>query len=191
MNKAHRYFAIFCVLNGFVVLTCLMLMLTGSVTLSIPCFAVDGTDQLYIGTQNEIRVYADGTLVNTINPQTSRAYMFTIDNEKIVLSTSSKLYLMDLDGTVLEVQDDAGADMYNKIQYKKRKFISSNGDKYQLIGTLGRTRIIKNNSETVYQISLFSLIVKIAIIVCVIMLFTVPVYILKLYKSRNTDSSLS
>ncbi len=159
---------------------CLILILTGTVTPFISSFAVDSNDRLYIGIQNEIRVYEEDILINTINPKTSRAYVFTIDkHNNILLSTSTKKYLMDLDGNVLDVQEDQGANMYNQIQYNRKKFVSVKGDVYKLTSAIGWTRIIKNGEDIVYQISLLSFAVKVLIAVIVIFLISFPLWMLK------------
>jgi len=179
MTKTYLYLAIFANSIGFVVILCLILILTGITTPFISGFAVDASDRIYIGTQNEIRVYEDSMLINTINPQTSRAYVFTINEEgNILLSTPTIIYILDLDGNILDVQEDSGADMYNQLQYK-RKFISHNGDEFALVDVIGWTRIIKNGTETVYQISWLSFAVKILIAVCAVALFIFPIWLVK------------
>jgi hypothetical protein len=78
---------------------------------------------------------------------------------------------MDLNGEILETKEDPGADMYNQISYRKRKFVSSNGDVYRLSQMLGRIKIIKNNSEVVYQIDGASLVAKIVLGMCFLVMF--------------------
>lgn len=186
MRKEYRYLAFFSALIASVVFLCLILIFTGIATPFVSSFAIDGDDRIYVGTQNEIRVYEKGLLVDTISPKTSRAYVFTInEDENIVLSTSTKIYTMDLVGNVLDTQEDPGAHMYNKIQYNKRKFFSHNGDEYKLIGELGWTRIVKNNIETVYKISMLSFLVKVLIAVCAIALFIFPLWAAKKISSTG------
>ena len=98
-------------------------MITGTVQLSISSFAVDSKDRLYVGTTKEISIYEHGEMVGSINPKTSRTYRFTITEEDtILLSTSDKIYIMDLEGNVLETKEDLGADVYNQLSYKKKTF---------------------------------------------------------------------
>lgn len=172
MKKMYRYLAIFGFSICSIIFPCLILIFTGTATPFIHCFAVDASDRLYIGTDSDIYVYDNGIMIGTINPHTSRGYMFTINEEQlIVLSTASKVHLMDLNGTILQTHDDPGAYMYNQIQYKKRTFVSANGDEYKLIGEFGWTRIIKNRSELIYQISVLSFMVKVLIAVAAVALF--------------------
>lgn len=146
---------------------CVVLVLGNFVTLSINSFAVDSQDRLYIGIPEEIRVYEADTLVDCLPAHTSRSYVFTIaENDTILLSTSTKIYIMDLSGNVLSEKDDIGADTYNQMQYKRKNFVSSNGDSYQLKSVFGRTKIVKNGTTTVFQISTFSAIVKYLLGIC-------------------------
>lgn len=178
MGKEYKYLALFVIPYFWIVMTCLMLIFTGVATPFISGFAVDRSDRLYVGTQNEIRVYDNGSLVNTISPKTSSSYAFTINkHERIVLAATTTVYMMDLEGNVLDTRDDPGGDMYNQIQYRKRKFSSHSGDEYKLVGALGWTRIIKNGEETVYRISLLSFAVKILLAVCGGGLFTFTLWV--------------
>lgn len=177
MRKEYIYLAGFSTLIACIIFSCLVLIFTGVATPFISSFAVDGANRLYVGTQDKIQVYADNSLIDTINPKTSRSYVFTInDDEKIILSTSTKIYTMDLEGNVLDTQTDLGAHMYNKIQYNKRGFLSQSGDEYRLVSELGWTRIVKNGRETVFKISLLSFFVKILIAVCAVALFIFPLW---------------
>ena len=168
-----------------IMFTCLILIISGMVNFSVSSFAVDNTDRLFIGAQKEIRIYEDGRTVNSISVPTSRSYVFTIlEGNKILLSTSTQVYTMDLDGNILDTTEDSGADIYNQISYHKRKFVSENGDEYKLSNTLGRTRIIKNKTDVVYQIDALSFIVKILMAACFVAMLVFTVWIVSSQKSR-------
>jgi hypothetical protein len=168
MRKEYKYFIISSVSISCIIVLCLALIIAGAATPFISSFAVDKSNRLYVGTQNEIRVYADSLLVDTISPKTSKSYAFTINKDQtITLAASTNVYTMDLKGNVLQSQTDPGANMYNQIQYRKRKFISHNGDEYRLVSALGWTRIVKNGEETVYRISPLSFATKILLAVCI------------------------
>lgn len=180
MRKEYKYLAVFCIPFFCIVMACLMLILTGIANPFLSGFAVDSSNRLYIGTQNEIRVYADGLLVDTINPKTSSSYAFTISkDQKIILAATTDIYTMDLEGNVLNTQTDPGADMYNQIKYRNRQFISHGGDKYTLVSVLGWTRIDKNGEETVYKISPLSFAVKVLLAVCAVGLFIFALWVAK------------
>ena len=172
MDKTYRYLMTFSILIFCIVTPCLILVFTGTATPFIYSFAVDLYDRIYIGTKNEICVYEDGVPIKSIEPRTSRDYRFTInDNGNILLSTATYVHIMDLEGNVLSTHEDLGADMFNQIEYTKKKYISANGDVYKMVGEFGLTRIIKNDIEVVYQISNLSFAVKILIPACTIALF--------------------
>ena len=164
---------------------CLFLVITGTVQFSISSFAVDSQDRLYVGTKKGIEVYDNGELVGSINPKTSRTYMFTITEEdQIVLSTSSKVYLMDLEGNVLDTKDDLGADVYNQISYKKGTYTSRKGDVYKL--NIGSSKITKNGNEVVFQIDGLSTATKYILLIAFVALF---IYLIAMLIRRSETLS--
>lgn len=151
---------------------CVFLIVLGKVNLGIPAFAVDSSDLLYVGTQRQIEVYEGTKLVHTISPHTSRTYVFTIlEDDTILLSTSTKAYSMDLSGEILDSWEDNGTDVYNKLRSKRMQFVSGQGDQYKIKGLLGWTRIVKNNQEVVYKLPVFSFVIKMLFFV------TIPCFI--------------
>lgn len=159
-SKMTRVIASFCSIVGAIVLLCLMLIISGAVTPSISGFAIDSSGKLYVGMPQKICIYDAETLVGSISPYTSRSYAFTInEDDNIILSTSTKVYLMNLDGTILDTWDDPGADTFNQIRYRKAEYISANGDVYKLSSVFGWISITKNGVDVVWHIDLFSYIV--------------------------------
>lgn len=158
----HSTALIICaIIWGILLFVCLMLIITGVANPTIPSFAVDQSGKLYIATTRRIEVYDNGTLVKSISPRTSRAYQFTIQpNNTILIATPTKVYNMDLDGTVLSSYEEKNADTYNQLSYRRKQFNSPNGDTYEMRGILGWTKIIKNDADMVYSISLISFAVK-------------------------------
>jgi len=184
--------AVFSLCLWSVLFPCLILVIAGTVNLSISGFAVDNSDRLYVGTKSEICVYEKGKKMHTISPHTSRTYVFTItDGESILLSTSTKIYVMDLYGNILETRDDPGADIYNQISYRKKAFISKKGDIYKLSNVFGRTKIIKNDAEVLYQIDTFSFAIKILVVICIVALFVFCIggLITSRVKRRSTNKA--
>lgn len=179
MNKiALKYIAIISFSLASVILPCLILLITGIATPFISGFAVDNLERIYIGGTNEIMVFHNGKQVGTINPNTSRTYAFTINNDNhILLSTSTKLFVMDLDGNILSEDEDIAANVYNQIKYRSGKYISSNGNIYEMKDYFGWTCITKNQVETVYRISFLSFIVKLLLFGSVIAVIIFPIYI--------------
>lgn len=171
---------IVCTLFGTVVLFIVLMINLGFVTLGVKSFAVDSLGRMYIGKSSKIEVYEKNQLVNSFSAQTSRSFVFTIlENDEILLSTGTIAYLMDIDGNVIDSWGDTTAKVYNNIQFKKNEFISSNGDVYRIKSKLGWTKIVKNNGEVVYKITLFSFIVKIVFVITVVMFVWFILFILK------------
>ena len=162
-------------------LVSLLLLFSGKVSLSVFGFAVDNANRIYVGTEKEISIIERGEKIGSISPNTSRTYAFTItEDETILLSTSTKVYTMDMDGNILSTAEDTGADIYNQLSRQKKKFISAKGDQYRLINMLGWTRILKNDIDVVYQIDVLSYIVKLLLGSVIISLLLVGTYVIRI-----------
>ena len=145
--------------------TCVMLIITGAINLSVESFAVDKNDRLYISTTNGIAVYEEGMQVGRISLPTSRGYKFTIQrNDTILLSTSTKVYILDLSGNILSQREDTGSRTFYQLQKNRRTFKSWHGDNYHLRGIFGCMRIIKNDSEVIFRTGALSAIVTIVMV---------------------------
>ena len=145
--KKHFPFMIVGAIIGLVFLTCIILLLAGKVSFANNGFAVDKYDQLYVGKQRKIVVLKDNICVKTIKPPTSRAYKFTIiDGETILLSTSTKIYKMDLSGKILSESADDGNKLYSQLQWKKT-YTDHKGFNYTLKSNWGRRSIYKEGDQ--------------------------------------------
>lgn len=178
MNKdALKYIAILAVSVSLIILPCVVLLITGIATPFLSGFAIDDMERIYIGGTQEIYVFQEGTQQAAIDPQTSRAYAFTITEDgNILLSTSTKVYIMDLEGNVQSEYEDVAANVYNQIKYRGHKYTSTSGDVYEMKAYFGWTHIVKNGSETVYRISFLSFFVKLLIYAGVMALVIFPIY---------------
>ena len=76
---------------AFLALTsCYVIDSKHSVTISYNGFGIDSTGILYVGKNSAIEKIKDGKVIETLSPQTSRGYAFTIKNDDtILLSTAS------------------------------------------------------------------------------------------------------
>ena len=163
------YVKIFCFLSGIfaVVLPCLILIATGVVSTEIKCFAIDSTDRIYVGRARKIDVYEDGVLVDSFSAKTAKAYAFTIlPDDTILLSTSTIVYSMDLEGNVLNSYTDTGT--YDTLRGESEVFTTQSGDVYKLKGKFVWPRIVKNSDEVVYKISIGAFIIRFILCVSVI-----------------------
>lgn len=167
-------------LLGVVMLTCVLLIVSGIANPFISSFAVDSEERLYIGLQGRIEVYDGNSKISTINPKTSRSYVFTIlEDDTILLSTSTTVYSMELNGNILDSWEDHGAQTYNDIQYSNLQYISRTGDRYTLDGILGWSRITKNDTVVMYSISVISFLVKVMLLASIVCLFSIVILLIK------------
>lgn len=158
---------------------CWFLISTGTVLVNICGFAVDASENLYIGTDNRIKKYQNGVLVKTINPKTSRGCAFTVQaDDTILLSNASKVYTLDSDGNVIGEKEDIDMKTFNKLQKEKNKFTSADGSVYSMKNTLGRTKIVSDTGEVIYQLPIADCITKIVFSLSVLSIFIfVPVIV--------------
>lgn len=187
MKKYYPFMAIGAVF-GVVMFFCFFLRLSGQVSFSTNGFAADSEGQLYVGREGEIAVLKDGECVRTINPRTSRSYVFTItDEQTILLSTSSTVYTMDLSGEVLTEQTDEGTKVYNQLQHKKT-FTDVHGAEYTMRSPWGRTGIYKDGVR-IYEIPTLDYVVRILLIASVVggLVASAVVACLRCYKQKTCD----
>ena len=160
----YRHIAILTTILTIILFPYLLLFWTGVITPFINSFGVDKAGRIYVGDQNDIRVYEDGKLVDRIRlGMMGDAYGFTVNSDDhILMATTSNIYIMDLAGNTLEKQENVGSEMLKKLEHQRR-FVSESGDEYRLVGYLGWSRIVKNETETVFKISFLSFAYKLMI----------------------------
>ncbi len=182
MHKKMKHLAAFAISHALVIIPFLIMLLTGAVSPSIPGFAVDSLDNLYVGTNGEIQIFRDGAMIDSITHKASLNYAFTIrEDDTILFATPSHIYRMSLTGEILETKEDPSASTYTRLDRNKRTFLSQSGDSYRLAGVLGRTRIVRNGTDEVYAISGLSVIMKMLVALCVVSLFlNTPILILRI-----------
>ena len=188
-NKLTVFFAIACV-SVLIIVICMGCLLTKSVELTVDCFAVDSAGKLYVGANGNIRVYENRCLKYVISEYRGigdvpvKGAVFTItSDDMIVMATGGHIVTMDLMGNVQEINKDDTATTRVELERKKNSFISQNGDVYTKQNILGRTCIQKNGDELVYQISSFSLLVKVLLVLSVLgFVMSVPVIIVRMLR---------
>gem|GEM_PF-418603 len=148
-------------------------------------FAVDSNNRLYIG-RNEIEVYENGELLKTINPKTNRAYVFTIqDDDTILLSTSSKVFIMDLDGNVINQYEDTYTKTYNALTRKMNSFTAKDSTQYNVKHKFTWLEIVKDNSVRVYRLPVLDFATRVTTAVaCISLWILVPTLICKMWKYK-------
>ena len=168
-----------------ILLMCMILIVSGTVTMSYHGIAVDSSGRLYIGTDDDIEVYENGKLINTISPQTTRGYVFTInENDVIILSIGSTAYEISTSGNVLAVIPDNTTAMYNRISKTVKNHVSGNGADYTVDSILGRT-VVTCNGNTVYKMPLLDYAVKTCVNLLIISIFVFAFVIVCKAKARE------
>lgn len=155
MKKRYLLFSIMLILTFIIKTVCFFAIVSGQVTSSLHSFSIDSDGNLYLGKNSYIEVLRNNEVICKINPQSSRAYVFRIEeNDHILLSTSVYVYEMELDGSVLSTHEDINGSVYNKLQSQKSYFCSSKGDEYRLINWLGRYMIEQSGQGIIYKMPL-------------------------------------
>lgn len=161
-------------------------IVAGDITTSLRAFSVDSDGNLYLGKNSSIEVICENRMVHRINPQSSKAYIFKINEDNhILLSTSMYIYEMELDGTILSVNEDSGCSVYNNLQKDKYYFCSRGGDEYRLINCLGRYMIEKNNEKIIYEMPFSDYLCSMINLISGVLLLTcLGILVIKLTASR-------
>lgn len=168
---------------------CFFMVMFGDVSISYNGFALDSSGVLYIGTDAGIQKYKDEIMIDLIDPKTSRGYIFTItDEDHILLSTASTVYILDLEGNTIDEYDDTGTKAYNYLQSTKRVFATQDGKKYVMNSEFGRINIC-SDEEMIYQMPVTDYIVKVISFLSGISIFIfAPIIIIKWRKEEEKQS---
>ena len=93
MRNWKKTVVIFLLIICPIVIFVLVSFISGKAISEYVGFAVDSSERLYVGTNAGIEVYENGVRIKTINPPSSRSYVFTIEDEKIVGLKSKPKFL--------------------------------------------------------------------------------------------------
>lgn len=140
----------------------LILLMSGTARIGCEGIRIDGNGNIYVGLTEEIRVFdQSGQFLRTISPMTSKGYVFEIDGDKLFVDCASTSYVMDLNGSVLELRS------YPQLPsiMKTPKTITVNETIYYIHCSrfFYRVSIEKLGEKTVaVQMPIFDLIVEVA-----------------------------
>lgn len=166
--KSWKPVIIFICIVAPIVLFCFLMILSGRVTVNLKGYAVDASDNLYIGKEHSIEVYKEQKLINNI-PIQYTDYAFTIKNgQEIVLSANNNTYYLDLQGN--ETRKEKDTQTYSAI-CRINHFESEKGDVYIKSNMLGYYRIIRNHGEVVYSMPVFDYLVLVTMILAFLSIF--------------------
>lgn len=175
--KSRKPLAIFIWIVVPIIAFCFFMTFSGRATVSIHGFAVDSSDNLYIGKERKIEVYQENRIINSI-PIQYTDYVFTIKKgQEIIFSADNYTHYLDLQGNEFKKEKDTHT--YSAL-CQINKFDSENGDIYTKSNLFGYTRIIRNNSEVVYSMPKFDYIILILIVLAFgSMVVFVPIFLIK------------
>ena len=171
MRKKLWKLALFAIPHAMILIICLILVFSGAASPFLNGFDVDSQGRLYVGEGKMLRIYQNGVQTDAIELESDSYRLAVDDNGNLIIAYPSVVYHMDKKGNVLEAKDDPLAKTFQALQYTDQITDETTQDEYKLVNKLGRTRIVKNDCEVVYKISLLSFAVKILLAVCGISLF--------------------
>ena len=116
-------------------------------------FAIDSKGYVYMGCEKEIKVFKNNLYCYSISPRTSRGYEFTIFNEKILVEVSQSVFVLDTKGNDVEYSEDLTNVSIHSVRPNKKVFLTDN-NVYKMKKTLGRTRIVDNKNDVVFEMPL-------------------------------------
>lgn len=168
---------------------CTILQLSGQVHPSVDCFAVDSQGRVYVECTDTIRVYFNNQYLYTVNELdgfdniSMKGTCFAITEEDVFLmSTQGKYYEMDLQGNIHGAwpYSEKQAEVAQLRRQAKRAKTTVDGDEYAIHNSMGRTAIVKNGDEVVYELSALSLVVKMAGLLTLIAFFPMVALFIKI-----------
>lgn len=176
-----------------VMVTILVLVLSGQVTISYSGFAADTEGNLYIGKDARIDVVnPEGEFVRSFSTGTSRGYHFTFtvsDENSIYLSAGDFFCILDLEGNVLQEGEDLKWIKDVIPRNRPRNFTAPDGTQYERRLFFWRTRIyrLENGQRTlIYQMPLPDYIIRMVLFAfAVLATFLIPIFIFKWKKERG------
>lgn len=141
---------------------CLMLIASNAVTIAYNGFAIDSSGILYLGKNAKIEKYFNGEIVGNIDPQTSRGYAFTIQNDDTMLvSDASIVYKLELNGNIVDSWKDIGTQTFNEMHKKEKSFVTNSGKIFLMKSKMGRVSIVSEDGNCIYKMPMLDYIVKV------------------------------
>ena len=151
---------IFCMITVPIMGAIIMSYALGWVAASYEGFALDSEERLYVGKNTGIEVYENGNKIRTISPPSSRFYVFTISDDKIVSSVGEMIYIMNLEGEIIEKRAES-YDTYREMDRNSKRFVSESGNEYISKSCLGYYRIVRDDGVCVYSMPVLDYIVNV------------------------------
>ena len=126
-------------------------MTTGAMSLSYSGVAADDAGRLYLGRGGRIEVYEAGQNVETIKPDVSKSFIFTLQDEQLVLSTGKEVTTLDLQGNVIESKTDEGKAVYQQLKSQRHSFTAADGTVYTLRHEILAAQVTTGDGTVLYS----------------------------------------
>jgi len=132
-------------------------------------FSVDYQGNIYIGKKGSIDVYSQNShKIKEIDTYTNRGYQFTIvDGEKVFLNETGHLFVLDLEGNVLQGPQDISEIKYGeRPEFSYKRFVAADGNTYVLKSPLWRPTVFclqDDGKVPVYQMPLLDYFIRLLI----------------------------
>lgn len=160
VEKWMKSTMIFCMIICPIIVAIMLSFESGWVAASYEGFALDSAERLYVGKNTGIEVYENGNKIRTISPPSSRFYVFTISDDKIVSSVGEMIYVMNLEGEIIEKRT-ISYDTHLKLKRNSKRFVSESGNEYISSSCLGYYRIMRSDGLCVYSMPVLDYIVNV------------------------------
>ncbi len=148
-KECPKYISVIFGICSAIIVVCVILLITHTVSFEFYGFGVDSDNNLYIGWGNKIEVYSDGERIRTIKNGTSKGHFnFTVqEDDTILLSVGSDVMVMDIVGLEIRKKWNEADEKTDKmLEENKFEFKSLDGDMYTATYLLGRATIYKNGN---------------------------------------------
>ncbi len=126
-------------------------MNTGAMSLSYSGVAADDAGRLYLGRGGRIEVYEAGQNVETMKPDVSKSFIFTLRDGHLVLSTGKEVTTLDLQGNVIESKTDEGKAVYQQLKSQRHRFTAADGTVYTLRHEMLAAQVTTGDGTVLYS----------------------------------------
>ena len=198
MDNDHKIVICFIAFFVFMVvlITCNILDSTDRVDLSIGGFAVDAAGNVYIyyDMDQTVSVYQNGQFLRDFGQmhdmaaRSKRGLRFIITEEdEFWMLEGNTFFAMDLEGHLLRTGPYAQfMEEYDCIRRHDGVYRDAQGNTYEMKGNfLGRTRVVKNDTQEVFSISALSVAARLGKVLAVVGLILTVVVGVRAYWKEN------
>ena len=124
---------------------------------------MDSRENIYLGTLRGIAVYADSTQIALLYSPPSRAYAFTIKDDRLIVSNMSTVYAFDTDGNIISTREDVYSEAFYRMENRNELYNADNGRQYVIRGgVITPLKVIRDDGVVVYKGSVLAGIINFA-----------------------------